>query len=130
MICEAFSSSGKLELQFVSGQQKAPDYEKMLYDLSLPQEEPRLCWEEWIFQEDKAAIHNASVTKKYLLEQRIRLLDNPACSPDISPIVYLWRIIVANVFEGSRQYSAISELKNAILDAREKNTYGSTSETS
>ena len=29
------SSSGKLKLQFVSGRQKAADYEKMLNDLSL-----------------------------------------------------------------------------------------------
>ena len=29
-------------------------------------------------------------------------------------------IAVAKVYEGSRQYSAISELKNAILDAWEK----------
>ena len=43
---EAFSSSGKLKLQFVSGLQKAADYVKMLNDLSLAQEERRLCREE------------------------------------------------------------------------------------
>ena len=32
----------------------------------------------------------------------------------------LWGLIVAKVYEGVRQYSAISELKNAILDAWEK----------
>ena len=46
---EAFSSSGKLKLQFVSGQQKAANYVKMLNDLSLVQEGHRLCGEEWIF---------------------------------------------------------------------------------
>ncbi len=58
-----------LKLQFVSGRQKAADYVKMLNDLSLAQEGRRLCGEEWIFQQDNAAIHNASITKKYLLEQ-------------------------------------------------------------
>ena len=43
---------------------------KMLNDLSLVQEGPRLWGEEWIFQQDKAAIHNASIAKKYLLEQK------------------------------------------------------------
>ena len=38
----AFSSSGKLKQQFVSGQQKAADYVKMLNDLSLAQERCRL----------------------------------------------------------------------------------------
>ena len=120
MIWEAFSSSGKLKLQFVTGRQKAADYLKMLNDLSLAQKWRRLCGEEWIFQQDNAAIHNASITKKYLLEQKIRLLDRPVCSPDLSPIKNLWGLIVTKVYEGGRQHSAIYELKNAILDAWKK----------
>ena len=58
----------------------------MLNDISLAKEGRRLCGEEWIFQQDNAAIHHASITKKYLLEQKIRLLDHPACSPDLNPI--------------------------------------------
>ena len=112
-----FSYSGKLKLQFVSGRQKAADYVKMLNDLFFAREGCRLYGEEWIFQQDNVAIHNASITKKYLLEQKIRLLDHPACSPDLSPKENLWGLIVAKIYEGGRQYSAVSELKNAILDA-------------
>ena len=65
---------------------------------------------------DFSAIHNESLTKKYLFEQKIRLLDHSACSP----IDNLWRLIVAKVYEGGQQYSTISELKNAILDTWEK----------
>ena len=72
------------------------------------------------FQQDYAAIHKASIRKKYLLKQKIRLLDHPACSPDHNPIENLWGLIVAKVYEGGRQYSANSELKNAILDAWQK----------
>ena len=36
---------------------------KMLNDLSLAQEGRHICGEEWIFQQDNAAIHNASTTK-------------------------------------------------------------------
>ena len=92
----------------------------MLNGLSLAQAGLRLCGEKWIFQQDNTAIHNASITKKYLLEQKIRLLDHPECYPDINPIENLWGLIAAKVYEGGRQYSAISELKNAILDAWEK----------
>ena len=74
---------------------------------------------------DNAATHNASITKKYLLEQKIRLLDNPACSPDLNLIENLWVLNVAKIYEG-QQFSAISELKNAW----EINTFGSTSEIS
>ena len=65
----AFSSPGKLKLQLVSGRQKVADYVKMPNDLSVVQEGRRLCGEEWIFQQDNAALHNA---KKYLLEQKIK----------------------------------------------------------
>ena len=65
----AFSSSGKLELQFVIGQQKAADYVKMLNELSLAQEWRRLCGKEWIFQQDNAAIHNASVKRSACLNK-------------------------------------------------------------
>ena len=44
-----FSSSGKPKLQFVSGQQKAADYMKMLNDLSLSQEGRRLRGEDGFF---------------------------------------------------------------------------------
>ena len=46
-----------------------------------------------------------------------RLLDHPACPPDLNPIENLWGLIAAKVYERYRQYSAISELKNVILDA-------------
>ena len=55
-----------------------------------------------------------------MLEQKIRLLDHPACSPDFHPIENLWGLIVAKVYEGGQWYSIISELKNAILDTWEK----------
>ncbi len=80
MIWGTFLFSGKLKLQFVSGQQKAADHVKMINDLSLTQVVHHLCGEEWIFQRDNAAIHNASITKKYLL------LDHPACFPDFNSI--------------------------------------------
>ena len=119
MIWEAFSS-GKLKQEFISGRQKAADHLKTLNDLSQAQEWRRLCEEEWIFQQDNAAIHNASIKKKYLLEQKIRLLDYPACSPDLSPLENLWGLIVAKVYVGGQQYSAISEPRNPIIDLWKK----------
>ena len=65
---------------------------------------------------EKNGFFSKTITKKYLLEQKIRFFDYPACSPDLDPIENLWGLIVEKVYEGGRQYSAISELKNAILD--------------
>ena len=92
----------------------------MLNDLFLSPEGRCLCREGWIFQQDNAAIHNASITKKYLLEQKIIFLHHPAYSPDLKLIQNLYELILAKVYERGRQYSAISEHKNAILDAWEK----------
>ena len=92
MIWGIMSSSGKLELKFVSGRQKVADYVKILNDLSLVQEARRLC-EEWIFQQDNATIHNASITKKYLFEQKISLLDHPKCSPELNSRENSWGLL-------------------------------------
>ena len=106
-----FLSSGKLKLQFFSGWEKAADYVKMLNDLSLAQEGRSLCGEEWIFQKNNAAIHNISVTKKYLLEQKIRLLKNPVCSPDLNPIENVWWLIVVKVYEEGQLLSIFKNSK-------------------
>ena len=72
----------------------------MLNNLSLTQEGCCPCGEKWIFQQNNAAIPNASVTKKYLLEQKTRLLDHPACSLDLNPIENFWGLITPKVYEG------------------------------
>ena len=59
---------------------------KMLNHLSLAKKGHCLCGEEWLSQQEIAAIHNASIAKKYLLEQKIRLLDHPEYSPDFNPM--------------------------------------------
>ena len=87
----------------------------MLNSLSLSQEGRRLCVEEGIFQQDNSAIHNASITKKYLLEQKIKLLDHPVCSPDFNPIENFGGLIIAKFYEGGWLYSEISALKNPIF---------------
>ena len=90
---------------------------KILNDLSLAEKGHRLCEEEWIFWLDNAAILNALITKKYLLEQKNKT-SRPA---RVFFRPQSLRKSVGNdcrkIYEGGRLYSAISELKNAVLDA-------------
>ncbi len=45
------------------------------------------------FQHDNARPHTASITTSWLRRRRIWVLKWPACSPDLSPIENIWRII-------------------------------------
>ncbi len=44
-------------------------------------------------QHDNARPHTASITTSWLRRRRIQVLKWPACSPDLSPIENIWRII-------------------------------------
>ncbi|NP_001004966.1 protein Abitram isoform X1 [Xenopus tropicalis] len=47
----------------------------------------------FIFQQDNARPHSASITTSWLRRRRIRVLKWPVCSPDLSPIENIWHII-------------------------------------
>ena len=46
-----------------------------------------------LFQQDNAKPHSARVTTAWLRSKRVQVLDWPACSPDLSPIENVWRIM-------------------------------------
>ena len=76
----------------------------MLNDLSLLQAGRRLCGEEWNFQQDNAAIYNASITKEYFLEQKIRVFDTQRALQKLvdSMLSRIFEVIKAN--GGSKKY--------------------------
>ena len=58
----------------------------------------------WIFQQDNAAIHKSKATKSFLSSRNIPVLDWPACSPHLNRIENLWAILSDQVFKNNTRY--------------------------
>uniref|UniRef100_A0A3P9CQ82 Tc1-like transposase DDE domain-containing protein n=1 Tax=Maylandia zebra TaxID=106582 RepID=A0A3P9CQ82_9CICH len=71
MVWGAFSFSGTTELQKVQGRQTAADYVQMLQRALLMTEGPRLCGNDWVFQQDNATVHNARRTREFFQENSL-----------------------------------------------------------
>uniref|UniRef100_A0A3B4BM36 Transposable element Tc3 transposase n=1 Tax=Periophthalmus magnuspinnatus TaxID=409849 RepID=A0A3B4BM36_9GOBI len=79
MIWGAFCFNGTMELQVVQKRQTAAGYVEMLQRASFITEGHRLCGNDWVFQQVKAADHNVHLTKAFFQRNNITLLNHPAC---------------------------------------------------
>ena len=51
------------------------------------------------FQQDGAMPRSAHVTTEWLCGKTVQVQDLPACSPDLSPVENVWRIMKRNIQE-------------------------------
>ncbi len=77
---------GMGSLHALEGTVTTERYIKVLEQHMLPS---RRC----VFNQDKAKPHNAAITTEWLRSRRVRVLNWPTCSPDLSPIENIWGII-------------------------------------
>ena len=110
MIWGAFSFNGTTEFQVVQKRQTAAGYVEMLQGA----EGHRLCGNDWVFQQDNAAVHNARLTKDFFQRNNITLLDHPACSPDLNPIENIWGWMAREVYKNGHQFQTVDALHKAI----------------
>lgn len=115
MVWGAFSYRGTMKLQVVQGRQTAAGYVDMLQRSSLTTEGPRLCGDEWFFQQDNAAVHAARHTMTFFQENGVLLLRHPACSPDLNPIENVWGWMARDVYGNGKQFATVNELRDAIF---------------
>ncbi len=73
-----------------------------------------------IFQQDNAKPHSAHITKSWLRRKRVRVLDWPACSPDLSPIENVWRILKRKMRQ--RRPRTLAHLKTCLQEEWDKIT--------
>ncbi len=70
----------------LEGTMNAERYIKILEQHMLPSRQR-------VFQQDNANPHTAAITTARFRSSRVRVLNWPTCSPDLSPIEYIWHII-------------------------------------
>ncbi len=86
MVWGCISVYGMGSLHVLEGTMNAERYIKVLEQHMLPSRRR-------VFQQDNAKPHTAAITTAWLHSRRVRVLNWPACSPDLSPIENIWCII-------------------------------------
>ncbi len=64
--------------------------------------------------------HSAHITKSWLRRKRVRVLDWPACSPDLSPIENVWRILKCKMRQ--QRPRTVAHLKTCLQEEWDKIT--------
>ncbi len=93
MVWGCMSACGMGSLHIWKDTINAERYIQVLEQHMLPSRRRLLQGRPCIFQHDNARPHTASITTSWQRRRRIRVLKWPACSPDLSPIENIWRII-------------------------------------
>ncbi len=99
------SAYGMGSLHVLEGTMNAERYIKGLEQHMLP-----FRWR--LFQKNNAKSHTAAITTAWLHSRRVRVLNWPACSPDLSPIENIWHIIKQKIRQ--RRPQTLQQLKTYI----------------
>ncbi len=110
----------KVTCTFCDGTINAEKYIEILEHNMLPSRRHLFQGRPCIFQQDNAKPHSAHITKPWLRRKRVRVLDWPACSPDLSPIENVWRILKRKMRQ--RRPRTVAHLKTCLQEEWDKIT--------
>ncbi len=109
MLWGCFSAAGTGRLVAIEGKLNAAKYRDIL-DENLLQSAPDLrLGRRFTFQQDNDPKHTAKITKEWLHNNSVTVLEWPSQSPDLNPIEHLWRDLKMSVHQ--RLPSNLTELE-------------------
>ncbi len=115
MVWGCISAYGMGSLHVLEGTMNAERYINVLEQHMLPSRRHLFQGRPCVFQQDNAKPHTAAITTAWLRSRRVRVLNWPACSPDLSPIENIWRTIKLKIRQ--RRPRTLQQLETYIRQA-------------
>ena len=116
MIWGAVAYNDLSNLYILDGSVDSARYCKTLRETLLPFAQKHY-QKNWLLMQDGASVHRSNETKKWLANNRLCAIEWPAKSPDLNIIENVWGMLARKVYAGCRQFSGLTELADAVLDA-------------
>uniref|UniRef100_A0A8C9YW01 Tc1-like transposase DDE domain-containing protein n=1 Tax=Sander lucioperca TaxID=283035 RepID=A0A8C9YW01_SANLU len=109
MLWGCFSAAGTGRLVAIEGKMNAAKYRDILEENLIQSAQDLRLGRRFTFQQDNDPKHTAKITKEWLRNNSVTILDWPSQSPDLNPIEHLWRDLKMAVHQ--RSPSNLTELE-------------------
>ncbi len=109
MLWGCFSAAGTGRLVAIEGKMNAAKYRDILDENLLQSAQDLRLGRRFTFQQDNDPKHTAKITKEWLHNNSVTVLERPSQSPDLNPIEHLWRDLKMAVHQ--RLPSNLTELE-------------------